>query len=449
MKKLSLYFNVFFLSLFLTHDLLAQTTRRSGSSGAPTQRRGDSSGSSSRDRDHDQISSRSDRSMDRSRQTPTTPTRERTSSNDTYSRDTYRPSAEPTRIPRQSPSTGTVRRSPRNESPRSEQPRTEVPRQRPDITTNQRGQNGERNHGGLNRQTPRRSDNSRHELPQDGYATPSRSHNHDRDSRISRGVHSERRRDYGSSHYHRPYGHDRITINHSNIHRHHSHNHHYRHRVILTPSVYYRHLYVNASACYYYDWIYCYTSRSNGFYIIDSYPFYVYNGYYHRYSDYDTCNYQLIDSFTRRVKNSYWGSTCRSSYDRCALERDILNIREMYHRFTCAETYRPRNYSYFNTFNDNEYRIGGYNETSTEDYYENDDRSPEYDSYNNEDINQSSEAEDDFRSNQTSAHSQDNEVLDEVSPVLGSMTDLGSSSTSSQNGQRRRNATSNNDTQDY
>ena len=235
----------------------------------------------------------------------------------------------------------------------------------------------------------------------------------------------DRRASYGSSQFHQPYGHDHVHV--STVDRHVPYNRVYRHRVFLTPTVYYSHMYRNAQACYYYDWLFCYTSRSNGYYIIDDYPFYVYNGYYHRYSSYDTCNYQLIDTYTRRTVQNFWNLTCNRAYDQCSRERDYWNFREYANRFACAETYREQTYAYFNTFNERDYFVGGYNTSTVDSYYENEYRAPN--------VN---------RTFTPSSSQNDNE--DEVSPVLGSMSDLGTATSPPPSPSQRHRSR---DTQDY
>ncbi len=113
--------------------------------------------------------------------------------------------------------------------------------------------------------------------------------------------------------------------------------------------------------------------QNNTFNFIDGYPYWVINGYMHRYSSTDTCNYQLIDKYSMRVVESYFRMTCNRGYDNCAIEKNKLNLEEKSLRFTCAETFRPSNYAYFNKFNKEDSHVGGYDiESYKKDYYYND-----------------------------------------------------------------------------
>ena len=67
---------------------------------------------------------------------------------------------------------------------------------------------------------------------------------------------------------------------------------------------------------------------------------------YYRYSHYDTCNYQLVDSYTNSVSLNYWNRTCAVGYDMCANERDLRNSVEYDNRYFCAETFRDRYYNF-------------------------------------------------------------------------------------------------------
>jgi len=110
--------------------------------------------------------------------------------------------------------------------------------------------------------------------------------------------------------------------------------------------------------------------KNNSFNFIDGYPYWVMNGYMHRYSSTDSCNYQLIDKYSMRVVESYWNKTCSVGYDKCSELRSNLNYLENSYRFTCAETFRPKSYAYFNKYNKAESYIGGYDvESYKKDYY--------------------------------------------------------------------------------
>lgn len=477
MMKSRLFFQLMFLSCLALDSVDAQT-RRSGS-GAPTQRRespssspssssssgtsrssGSSAGTSSRSSDSDY--SRPSRSSNQS--SSSSSSGQNRSSDSDYSRPS-RPQAEPTRRPSEA---GTVRRQPEDRTQRTPSiPRTsdsDYSRQRQpqaDPTRNppdRRDQVGQRSSGQVRQDRQRQQ-----QLPREGQATTIR---RDVDHRtvVRRGIDQSRRSDYGTSTFHRPYGHEHVQQHHGQVHRHEPHHYIYRHRIVIVPTHYYSHLYVNARSCYYYDWIYCYTNRTNGYHLIDDYPFYVYNGSYHRYSNFDSCNYQLIDTYTRRVKKFYWGMTCRTSFDQCSFERDILNLREFSDRFSCAESYRPRGYAYFNLFNENDYSVGGYNNSTADDFYENDYRAPDVDpnlsdmpvdngGYDDEQYqslpstNTSSQSAEPPQSSEPvgQAPTATTTVVEEVSPILSTMTDLGQQASSSPSRQNRQNQ----DTQDY
>ena len=118
---------------------------------------------------------------------------------------------------------------------------------------------------------------------------------------------------------------------------------HVRH---YTPSIYYRNIYRDYRSAVYLNWIFYPSTRVNGYYYVGDYPYYVYNGYRHRYSHYDTCNYQLVDSYTNSVSLNYWNRTCAVGYDMCANERDLRNSVEYDNRYFCAETFRDRYYNF-------------------------------------------------------------------------------------------------------
>jgi hypothetical protein len=85
---------------------------------------------------------------------------------------------------------------------------------------------------------------------------------------------------------------------------------------------------------------------SNGYWVINDYPYYVYNGYQYRYSAEDYCNYQLVDQYTHEVIQSYWNQRCQVGYDFCSFERDRLNSQFNEFRYFCAETHRSYGYDY-------------------------------------------------------------------------------------------------------
>ncbi|MBL6990425.1 MAG: hypothetical protein ISR65_11630 [Bacteriovoracaceae bacterium] len=75
----------------------------------------------------------------------------------------------------------------------------------------------------------------------------------------------------------------------------------------------------------------------DGYHYYDGYPYFVYNGYRHRYSDLDYCNYDLVDSNNYSVRRSYTDYTCNMGYDLCSDRRDDLNDLSGQYRFFCSE----------------------------------------------------------------------------------------------------------------
>lgn len=89
------------------------------------------------------------------------------------------------------------------------------------------------------------------------------------------------------------------------------------------------------------NWVMYPTLRSNGFFY-HNYPYFVFNGYQHRYSAFDYCNYELVDGFDDYVVESFGSRICSVGYDMCADARDDLNYYESSNRYYCAESYdRP------------------------------------------------------------------------------------------------------------
>lgn len=107
---------------------------------------------------------------------------------------------------------------------------------------------------------------------------------------------------------------------------------------------------------YWDNWIRYRVSHNDGFVIIDGYPYYVYNGYRHRYSSYDRCDYDLVDGWDNRVERTFYGYTCQQAYDYCADLRDDLNWRRSDYRYFCSERidYSYGSYSHWD-YNDDFY----------------------------------------------------------------------------------------------
>jgi hypothetical protein len=152
---------------------------------------------------------------------------------------------------------------------------------------------------------------------------------------------------YNSPNYHRPYGYHRVNY--------YSYNH-APYRNIYRHSVYwnYSYDYYNYIHRTYRDYVYLHwilwptTNYGNGYYVIDGYPYFVYNNYRYRYSDYDYCSYQLVDKYTHQVVQNYWNQRCNTGYDICSRQRDQLNYQSRDFRYMCAETYRDQAFN-FNT----------------------------------------------------------------------------------------------------
>ena len=85
----------------------------------------------------------------------------------------------------------------------------------------------------------------------------------------------------------------------------------------------------------------------DGFRFHESYPYYVYNGYLHRYSDQDRCDYELVDGLTNETVEYYDDYRCNVGYDLCADDRDYYNRVENDYRYFCSERfYYDDNHNY-------------------------------------------------------------------------------------------------------
>lgn len=122
------------------------------------------------------------------------------------------------------------------------------------------------------------------------------------------------------------------------------HNYHAR-RSYLRSVNYARHLRQINRDYFYRNWILYPSARPNGYHINDNYPYYVFNGYQHRYSQTDYCDYQLVDSASDMVVRDFNSNICSYAYDDCARERYLQNQYEYADRYFCAETYQD-NYGY-------------------------------------------------------------------------------------------------------
>ena len=94
-------------------------------------------------------------------------------------------------------------------------------------------------------------------------------------------------------------------------------------------------------------WIRINIDHADGYYFYNDYPYFIYNGYLHRYSSWDRGSYDLVDRKTDEVYATFYGNSLKQSYDRCAELRDKLNNKLGEYRYFCAErfVYDP-DYSY-------------------------------------------------------------------------------------------------------
>lgn len=148
---------------------------------------------------------------------------------------------------------------------------------------------------------------------------------------------------YGTKKYHRPAGYQNQPYQ------------SYSHRAILTgtmfkkrftPKKYLTTLQAQFQSFIYINWVLYPSHLQNGYRSVNHYPFFIHNGYRHRYSAQDTCNYQLIDKNTHEVVNTYWNQYCNTGYNQCAQKRDSFNQSLWENRYLCAETIKGRNFNF-------------------------------------------------------------------------------------------------------
>src|SRR5690606_23603992 len=142
----------------------------------------------------------------------------------------------------------------------------------------------------------------------------------------SRTIYRPIRTNYGTRQYHRPYGYSPIRY----VNYYHApYRAPYRHTIRYYRTFdWYNHVVRSYRNYIYAHWIFWPTTGyNNGYYVIDNYPYYVYNGYRFRYSPVDYCNYQLVDQYNHRVERTYWNQLCNTGYDACSMERDRLNAQ--------------------------------------------------------------------------------------------------------------------------
>lgn len=93
-------------------------------------------------------------------------------------------------------------------------------------------------------------------------------------------------------------------------------------------------------------WIRIGISHNDGFFHLDGRPYYVYNGYRHRYTPVEICDYELVDGHSNRTYETFYGQNCSRGYDNCADLRDELNWYEYDDRYFCAERFFDDPYRY-------------------------------------------------------------------------------------------------------
>lgn len=77
---------------------------------------------------------------------------------------------------------------------------------------------------------------------------------------------------------------------------------------------------------------------TDGYWMIDDYPYYVSRGYRYRYDPVDLCQYELVDAETYTTVKKYPIAACNIAYDTCAVERDAMNRTIGLERYFCAES---------------------------------------------------------------------------------------------------------------
>ena len=88
---------------------------------------------------------------------------------------------------------------------------------------------------------------------------------------------------------------------------------------------------------YWNRWVRFRIDYNNGYYFRNGYPYFVYNGYLHRYSSYDTCNFELVDGYRNATVERFNNYRCNVGYDQCAELRSRLNYQEGSYRYFCSE----------------------------------------------------------------------------------------------------------------
>jgi hypothetical protein len=151
------------------------------------------------------------------------------------------------------------------------------------------------------------------------------------------------------------------------------------------PSYYYRT--IPYRFVYWNRWIRFRVNYNNGYHAYNGYPHFVYNGYLHRYSSYDNCNFELVDGYTNSTIERFNNYRCNVGYDQCAELRSRLNDQESDYRYFCSEAIENvSNGNYDWDYDDDFYSDINYDDDSSDsdDSYDDsydEDEWPEDDSY--------------------------------------------------------------------
>ncbi|MDC0255498.1 hypothetical protein OAK75_11420, partial [Bacteriovoracales bacterium] len=129
---------------------------------------------------------------------------------------------------------------------------------------------------------------------------------------------------------------------------------------------------------YWNRWIRHRINYNNGYYFHSGYPYFVYNGYLHRYSSYDTCNFELVDGYNNATVERFNNYRCNVGYDQCAERRSRLNYQDGSYRYFCSEAVENNNRDDYDwDYDDDFYSDVDYDDYDDEPYFEDDD----YDSW--------------------------------------------------------------------
>ncbi|WP_372651132.1 hypothetical protein [Halobacteriovorax sp.] len=139
-----------------------------------------------------------------------------------------------------------------------------------------------------------------------------------------------------------------VRHNHSSYRYNRSHHSRYNSRRNYFRSVPYRSIYWDR-------WLRVRVTWNDGYYWNNNYPWYNYNGYSHRYSHVDMCNYELVDGWNNTVERTYYNNTCSFGYDLCASQRDQMNSWSSDYRYFCSERLEGSVDDYGYDYNDDFY----------------------------------------------------------------------------------------------